>query len=704
MRITAFNVQNFRGIRQAHAENLGGTIIIAGQNGSGKSCMFDALRLLKSAYGGYQQNEWHHWMGEFAINVNSSSQDLAGIFNQKSAPLSLHFEFELHDLEKAYLNKNSNELIMDSIWRSKLPDAYAYSGYRMAMFASQFRELEPEVRAEAERLRPAFTAELAQPTISGIISIEPGGRMKIGQSTVLPVVFTLYKPREIGLIDYHGAQRHYGREQVGAVNISLDQANQVQSAHALYNYANKYANVKSEMAASYMREILAEQAGVPKASQSTLTNTLKELFETFFPDKKFLGPIPTVEGGLSFPVETKGGSRHDLDDLSAGEKEILYGYLRIRNSAPRFSIILIDEPELHLNPRLIKGLPQFYRKNLGLALENQIWLVTHSDALLREAVGKEGFHVFHMQPCSIISASGHVGTSLNQLRPMEVKNDVDLALADIVGDLAAFQPDRKVVIFEGGGDADFDRWMTSTLFPGFASEYNLISGSNKNKVKALHEVLNRAFERGDIRTKFYAIVDSDYDEGDKSSQAVNRYDWPVYHIENFLLDTEILSQVVSPLYQNSITKEEVLDALKLCARTTVAKAIRHRVTDHASRQMMQAIDLGFDPSVEDVAAAIHEASARSIQRSVALKKTALSRDALIKVADNAKSEIEAAFADGSWLSKLPGRDILRAYSNTLPNGISHETLRHMIVNKMADMNHKPLGMKAVLDMIQSAHP
>ncbi len=701
MRVTSFNIQNFRGIREAYADDLGGTIIIAGQNGSGKSCIFDAIRLLKSAYGGYQQNEWHHWMGEFSINVSSSSQDLAGIFNQKSAPLSLKFEFELHDLERAYLNKNATELLMDSIWRTKLPDAYAYSGYRMAMFASQFRELEPEVRAEAETIRPAFAAELAQPISTGAINIDPGGRMKVLQSRVLPVVFTLYKPREIGLVDYHGAQRHYGREQVGAVNISLDQTNQVQSAHALYNYANKYANVKSEMAASYMREILAEQAGVPKASQSTLTNTLKELFETFFPEKKFLGPIPTVEGGLSFPVETKGGTRHDLDDLSAGEKEILYGYLRIRNSAPRFSIILIDEPELHLNPRLIRGLPQFYRKNLGLALENQIWLVTHSDALLREAVGKEGFHVYHMQPCTVLTSDGNVGTNINQLRPMEVKSDVDLALADIVGDLAAFQPDRKVVIFEGGGDADFDRWMTSTLFPEFAAEYNFISGSNKSKVRALHQVLTTAFERGDILTRFYAIVDSDHDETEKKSEAVNIYEWPVYHIENFLLDADILSRVASPLYQNPVTKEDVLDALKTCARTTVAKAIRHKVTEHVSRLLMQAIDLGFDPSIEDVANALHQVSMKSIDRTVALKKNSLTKEALAKLAANAKVEIESAFADGSWLSKLPGRDILRAYSNSLPNGISHETLRHMIVNKMADLNHKPQGMMSVLNQIRS---
>ena len=57
MKIDAFTIENFRGIKRVSASNLGDTIIIAGQNGSGKSCIFDAIRLLKSVYGGYQQNE-----------------------------------------------------------------------------------------------------------------------------------------------------------------------------------------------------------------------------------------------------------------------------------------------------------------------------------------------------------------------------------------------------------------------------------------------------------------------------------------------------------------------------------------------------------------------------------------------------------------------------------------------------------------------
>ena len=175
------------------------------------------------------------------------------------------------------------------------------------------------------------------------------------------------------------------------------------------------------MAASYVKEILAEKAGVPRSAQSTLTNTLTDLFGTFFPEKKFLGPQPTKDGRLSFPVETLSGSRHDLDELSAGEKEILYGYLRIRNSAPRYSIILLDEPELHLNPRLIRGLPQFYQKNLGESLGNQMWLVTHSDALLREVVGRENYNVFHMIPC------GNVPKGESQLKQLSATADLELA-------------------------------------------------------------------------------------------------------------------------------------------------------------------------------------------------------------------------------------------------------------------------------------
>lgn len=77
---------------------------------------------------------------------------------------------------------------------------------------------------------------------------------------------------------------------------------------ALYNYAGKYANVKSEMAASFIHEIIAREAGLSNPGETTLTETLKELFETFFPDKTFSGPAATTAGTLAFDVELSNGS------------------------------------------------------------------------------------------------------------------------------------------------------------------------------------------------------------------------------------------------------------------------------------------------------------------------------------------------------------------------------------------------------------
>lgn len=139
-------------------------------------------------------------------------------------------------------------------------------------------------------------------------------------------------------------------------------------------------------------------------------------------------------------------------------------------------MLLLDEPELHLNPRLIRCLPQFYQKHLGQALGNQIWLVTHSDALLRETVSQAGFSVFHMQQPSL-HCRGH-----NQVHPIIATEDVERAVISLVGDLATYRPGAKVVIFEGS-DSEFDLKMTCTLFPELQASVNLISGGNKRRTR-----------------------------------------------------------------------------------------------------------------------------------------------------------------------------------------------------------------------------
>lgn len=695
MKIEYLDIVNFRGIVRTEFRDLGDTVIIAGPNGSGKSCVFDAIKFLKSMYGGYQQNEIQSWFGEFQINPSRLGQEIVKVFNDRNEPLTVAAEISFSDDEKEYITQNARELLSDVIWRSIYPEAFNYGFYSAAQYSSNFRDRQPEVDSRVNEELQELQKDLASPTARAQITAMPNGSITFHNSKLLSVAFNAYRPPHIGIIDYHGPMRLYGRENVQSITLSFDQNSQEQKRNtSLYNYNAKYGNVKAELAAAYVKEIFAKEADQNWRDNSDITETLKTLFETFFPDKEFLGPKPTVDGNLNFPVKLKNGSVHDLDELSSGEKEVLYGYLRMRNSAQKHSIILLDEPELHLNPRLIRGLPQFYRNNISIALKNQLWLVSHSDALLREAVGKSGYNVYHMVPCTSVSATQ------GQLRPLDANDGLDVAIVDLVGDVAAYRPGAKAVIFEGGGGTDFDQTMASTLFPELADVANLISGTNKVRVHALLETLNSSSEKGHLPTKFYAIVDSDRDSGARPTSNLSYFAWDAYHIENYLLEPSFIAKVWSSLgHKSAETNDQILDDLRTAARDVEPKILRDSMVDYANRGVIKLFNIGVDPAAENVSQSLFSTISNSVERVKTQMEESLSVDSLKEKYQEFTELYESSFADGSWRTKLPGREILKRYVSAKSPGVSYEIFRNLIMTSMADSSYQPQGMKDIINKI-----
>lgn len=130
------------------------------------------------------------------------------MFNDPSKPITIECKFSLSDSEKNFITSNAEELLTDVIWRKILPEAFQFGEYHLALFSSQFREKEPEVRKHVEESLPALMTELAQAEIVGQALVPVSGVIGLRNSHVLPVVFTTYRPQEIGVVDYHGAQRH----------------------------------------------------------------------------------------------------------------------------------------------------------------------------------------------------------------------------------------------------------------------------------------------------------------------------------------------------------------------------------------------------------------------------------------------------------------------------------------------------------------
>ena len=388
------------------------------------------------------------------------------------------------------------------------------------------------------------------------------------------------------------------------------------------------------------------------------------------------------------------GKKHDINDLSSGEKEILFGYLRLRNSAQPQSIILLDEPELHLNPKLIQGLPQFYQKHIGAALGNQIWTVTHSDAFLREAIGSAGTRVYHMKEVNKEEADN------NQVHEIKKEEEGEEAILELIGDMAGYRPGGKIVIFEGE-NSEFDVKMTGRLFPRYERKMNFVSGGNKSTVRRLHQALEaQEGEKG--KGRIFSIVDRDGTARNQEGEKSGRFTWDVYHIENYLLDETVILEV---LQKGTIsetgfaTSSEVKRELREIAKEQVDELVEHAVRERAHHAINSAIRLkGERTQGEGAGEGVSRRVSEAIARLTAHLGAELSKEELEKVASARRATLETAIEKNEWKREFRGREILRVFASRY-GGMRYETMRDMVINRMADGDVRPTGMLRILERI-----
>ena len=693
MRFQSLRVCNLRAVRLFEVSDLKDFIVIAGQNGSGKSCVFDAIRLLKSVYGGYSQDEFMQWFGEFAINVQDKGA-LRRMFRDPASGVEVSATIEFAPSEREFLTNHASDLLWPLAWQrvtGQRMDHWSFNRMAIATQLDQYREPVESLVAELEQV---LRKELESESHTIALCISPDGNFELADCLPAQVSFQAFEPESLGIIEYHSASRAYVRQPLQGINLDSRAFQEQRRQQILYNQQAKYQNVKTELATGYLQTLVAQESGEEVAG-ADLNETLRELFQTFFPDKSYDGVRPLPGGSLEFPVRLKDGGTHDIDDLSSGEKEILYGYLRLRNSTPRSSVILLDEPELHLNPSLLEGFADFYHQHLGLEQGNQLWLVTHSDTLLRQAIGNSNYCVYHM-----VTASSSEG---NQAAEVLLDDDVERVVVDLVGDLAAYRPHAKVVILEGKNEDGFDEMAIKRLFPEFAKRVNLVSAGPKRRVGGLYEALNSAAEKVGMGNRFFAIVDSDSEGFRVSGDAPKGFAWDVYHVENFILEPAYIRAATKSLTGSDpfSSDEAVLDALKTAAAEIIDQLVIEQVRWEVNRDLVSAIDLGGPSNTDEVADAMKPSLEGSLTR-LAEKGKDYVDSKLEQRAAEVKAEFQSVLEDGAWLKRFPGRLVLRRFVGSHLQGVAYEPFRNLVLEKMAASTYRPENMQTILDEILAA--
>jgi len=370
--------------------------------------------------------------------------------------------------------------------------------------------------------------------------------------------------------------------------------------------------------------------------------------------------------------------------LSSGEKEIVYGYLWLRTGPPQRSVILVDEPELHLNPALVQGLPIFYKKYLADALNAQVWIVTHSDAILRQAVRAPEMAVYHM--------ARPLGDGEQQALRIDNQDAVEAAVLDLIGDLAAYRPYAKIVLVEGSKETRFDVDMIRRLFPDLAERANFLSVGDRRMTSGVRVRLLEVLREAGLAGRATSISDRDLSltaypgEGD-----ADHFCWPVYEIENFLLNLPIIRDAIQLLLRNDPfeTDEMVVEKLRELATNLVNQLALDEVQHLLDSEFANSLSIGG--SRKDPVAELTASASGSKER---ISQLDASKDRISSLIEESITRYEADIESNAFLSNFPGDRLLRALAAEL--GINGDHFSNACLDQAQRSGYRPPEMEKVL--------
>ncbi len=293
MRIDAVRILNYRGIKQAEIDSLGGTpvVSVSGPNGAGKSLLLEAVASIWQQHMPNAETLVGPWgeSAEVEICLLPSGDERAAIadFSESNVPERPVLRTTLHQNGTvSHLGESG------PVWKA----------FRNRVFQREhpFSRLDflpadrTIPRRESASVNPALlgeekAAEMRQQVLQRVLQ----GRQVVQLSGVLPYLASL---------DY--------------------------------------------------LELVAEREGIEPPNDFDI---IAQVFQEST-GKEIQRPRLNQAQGASIQIGTPSGAEHTVDELSSGEQEVLGLMYFVRRLSAQGGVLLIDEPELHLHPALQRSL------------------------------------------------------------------------------------------------------------------------------------------------------------------------------------------------------------------------------------------------------------------------------------------------------------------------------------------------------------
>jgi hypothetical protein len=371
---------------------------------------------------------------------------------------------------------------------------------------------------------------------------------------------------------------------------------------------------------------------------------IRRFFDSFFAPIKFK-EVLIHTSPFRYIVETPRGEI-DVDDLSAGEKEILTTFIRFHQLRPKRATILLDEADAHLHPDLERRYLEVLRE---VGKGNQVWLTTHSPEMMI-AAGSDSLFTVLKGPSAAVP---------NQFQRVTTSQQLHTALSEMMGSRGLVSFNQRIVFIEGT-DTSADREIYERLYPPNVHNISFVPAGDSSTVRKTADRVNDLLSMGSSGFQhFYSIVDGDLRRASAAptNAGARLFHLPVYHVENFLLDPELIL---------GATMEVLASKCTFSTSSEISNELKAIILEPAHlKPYTRAV---LDSKVSELANQAYDAVSQGTAGTVLSVGTVAFADA----EREAKATLSAAISDDTWPAKCKGRDVLRGYCGK--NGLKVRTL------------------------------
>lgn len=539
MRFTKVRIKNFRALTEIEADLQSCCNVIVGPNAVGKTTILDGIRLAKGVLAPRTQAEPNQVL--FALGAmsphNPGNFDPSALANNLESKIEIDCGVEFNAEELSLLGQPESlvalamQVTLANLGRQFSPQTDLV-GFLSTPIGSQALE------GQRQMLEAAITEiRSGKRTTALILHIEP----KTGQvnspdplSAAMIGFLDRRLPPGRTIFSYFPADRAIPSQEQPVQIGPGDANNQLESHNSQPQL--KYSRLKNTIFNSVVTGREKEQR-----------EQFARIFSRILRGRTLLNVRVSDRALLRIEVRDDEKDRiFAIEAMSSGEKGLILTCLLIAQTMEEGGVVLLDEPELHLNPAVCKEVLNFLTEEYAKPHNLQMIICSHSPEVLGAAFDREDCELYHLVS----------GEELAPVRKQDLE-EVGVALKR----LGTSQSDgllyRGTIFVEGEDDCEILQEGFKDLFQRYVFRE---LGGRKNVEKEV-QLLQSQESRSRIPLKTAFILDNDGSPTSlKSSANVRVLQWDRRCLENYLLDFGVLTDLVkdSKLAKTPITNTTAL--------------------------------------------------------------------------------------------------------------------------------------------------